>query len=133
VRVVLDSSVLIAAAISRAGVCAELLDEVMAHHELVLSEFILSELQRKLREKFRFPSNEVKQLARFLSGISTVGKPVRVPVGVCRDAEVLPILGTAIAGNAQWLITVDKDLLTLGTHQGTTIIKPGEFWRRSAE
>jgi hypothetical protein len=37
VKVVLDSSVLIAASISRAGVCAELLEDVLTHHELVES------------------------------------------------------------------------------------------------
>jgi predicted nucleic acid-binding protein len=34
VKVVLDSAVLIAAAISRAGVCAELLEDVLTHQEL---------------------------------------------------------------------------------------------------
>jgi predicted nucleic acid-binding protein len=48
VRIALDSSVLIAAHISRAGVCAELLEDVLLHHELVISDFILEELGRKL-------------------------------------------------------------------------------------
>ena len=43
-RIALDSSVLIAAHISRAGVCAELLEDVLLHHELVISDFILEEL-----------------------------------------------------------------------------------------
>ncbi len=47
-RIALDSSVLIAAHISRAGVCAELLEDLLLHHELVTSEFILEELGRKL-------------------------------------------------------------------------------------
>jgi len=133
VRVVIDSSVLIAAAISRAGVCAELLEEVMTHHELVLSEFILSEVRRKLRDKFRFPLIEVQQLARFLASVSTLVEPAEIPVGVCRDLEDLPILGTGIAGNAKLLVTVDKDLLALGSYRNVMIIKPGAFWRRSAD
>jgi hypothetical protein len=40
VRIALDSSVLVAAHITRAGVCAELLEEVLLGHELVLSVFI---------------------------------------------------------------------------------------------
>jgi predicted nucleic acid-binding protein len=56
VRIALDSSVLIAAHISRAGVCAEMLEVVLLHHELVTSGFILEELRRKLVEKFNFPS-----------------------------------------------------------------------------
>jgi predicted nucleic acid-binding protein len=48
VRIALDSSVLIAAHISRAGVCAELLEDLILHHELVTSEFILKELGQTL-------------------------------------------------------------------------------------
>jgi len=44
VRIALDSSVLIAAHISRAGVCAELLEDRLLCSELVASEFILEEL-----------------------------------------------------------------------------------------
>jgi hypothetical protein len=39
-----------------AGVCAELLEDVLLHHDLVISDFILEELSRKLVEKFNFPS-----------------------------------------------------------------------------
>ena len=52
-RLAIDSSVLIAAYISRAGVCAELLEDVLMDHELICSEFILGELARKLKEKFK--------------------------------------------------------------------------------
>ena len=61
-RIALDSSVLIAAHISRAGVCAELLADLLLHHELVISDFILEELRRKLGEKFGFPSRDARGL-----------------------------------------------------------------------
>jgi hypothetical protein len=32
-------------------VCAELLEDVLTHHELMISEFIAQELGRKLRDK----------------------------------------------------------------------------------
>jgi predicted nucleic acid-binding protein len=54
VRIALDSSVLIAAHISRAGVCAEMLEDILLHHELVISHFILQELRRKARREFQF-------------------------------------------------------------------------------
>lgn len=56
-RVVLDSSVLVAAHISRAGVCAELVEEILLGHDLVLSEFILVELREKLFIQFGFPKS----------------------------------------------------------------------------
>jgi len=131
VKVVLDSSVLIAAAISRAGVCAELLEDVLTHHELVISDFIAEELVRKLRDKFNFPESEVRQLRRFLRSVPTAVVPTNLPANVCRDANDIPVLGTAVAGSALVLVTVDKDLLALDAFQGIAIIKPGEFWRRT--
>ena len=130
-KVVLDSSVLIAAAISRAGVCAELLEDVLTHHELVISDFIAEELGRKLRDKFNFPESEVRQLRGFLGRMATAVVPTNLPANVCRDANDIPVLGTAVAASAMVLVTVDKDLLALGEFQGIAIIKPGEFWQRT--
>jgi predicted nucleic acid-binding protein len=64
VRLVLDSSVLIAAFISRAGGCAELLEEVLAHDALVLSEAILDEVTDKLADKFSFPASAIAEIRR---------------------------------------------------------------------
>lgn len=130
-KVVLDSSVLIAASISRAGVCAELLEDVLTHHELVVSDFIAEEVSRKLRDKFNFPEADVRQLRRFLARIATAVVPTVLPVNVCRDPGDLPVLGTAVAAGAAVLVTVDKDLLALRDFQGIAIIKPGEFWQRT--
>jgi predicted transcriptional regulator len=40
---------------------------------------------------------------------------------------------TAIAGECALLISVDRDLLDLQSVQDVPIIRPGEFWRRTAE
>ena len=127
-RIVLDSSVLIAASISRAGVCAELLGDLLTHHELVISDFILGEVTRKLREKFKFPDADVNQLRRFLAQTAIHVYPASLPADACRDPTDVPVLGTAVAGEAHLLITVDKDLLAIGKYAGTAIIKPGQFW-----
>ena len=129
-RVVLDSSVLIAAAISRAGVCAGLLEDVLTHHEFVASEFIIEEVGRKLRDKFGFPGGAVRELPGFLRRNATHAEPVALPDDACRDPAGLPVLGTAVAARASILVTVDKDLLAIATFQGMDIIRPGEFWRR---
>jgi putative PIN family toxin of toxin-antitoxin system len=131
VKVVLDSSVLIAASISRAGVCAELLEDVLTHHQLVISDFIAEELGRKLRDKFNFPESEIGQLRRFFGSMATVVVPADLPAKVFRDPDDIPVLGTAVAAGASVLATVDKDLLALGEFQGIAIITPGGFWQRT--
>jgi uncharacterized protein len=131
VRIALDSSVLIAAHISRAGVCAELLEDVLLHHELVSSEFILEELTRKLLEKFGFTAADAHQVAAFLRRVGNIVVPASLPPDVCRDPTDIPVLGTAVAGQAALLISVDRDLLDLKVWQNIPIIRPGEFWRRT--
>jgi putative PIN family toxin of toxin-antitoxin system len=132
VRIALDSSVLIAAHISRAGVCAELLEDVLLHHELVISGFILEELARKLVEKFDFPKRDADQVSAFLRRSSIVVEPADLPPDICRDPTDLPVLGTAIAGACALLISVDRDLLDVLTVQAIPIIRPGEYWRRTS-
>jgi putative PIN family toxin of toxin-antitoxin system len=130
-KIVLDSSALIAATISRAGVCAELLEDILTHHQLVISDFITQELRRKLRDRFNFPESEIRQLLRFFGKVATTVVPADLPRDVWRDPADIPVLGTAVAGSASILVTVDKDLLTIRELQGIAIIKPGEFWRQT--
>ena len=130
-KLVLDSSVLIAASISRAGVCAELLEDILTPHELIMSDFIVDEVSRKLREKFAFPKTEIADICRFLRDAARFVEPAKIDPGVCRDPEDVPVLGTAVAAKADLLISVDKDLLTLGSFQGVDTVKPGEFWKRT--
>lgn len=130
-RVTLDSSVLVAAHISRAGVCAELLEAVLLGHEVVVSDFILEELRAKLAGKFGFPEELVEAAVASIRSVGVLVDPAVVPHGICRDHEDLPVLGTAVAGGSVFLVTVDKDLLAVGAYRGVSIIKPGEFWRRA--
>ena len=132
-RIALDSSVLIAAHISRAGVCAELLEDVLFHHELVTSEFILEELARKLLEKFSFPKREADSVAAFLRRVAIVVEPSDLPTEVCRDSTDIPVRGTATAGECTLLISVDRDLLDMQQFNEIPIIRPGEYWRRTRD
>jgi putative PIN family toxin of toxin-antitoxin system len=132
-RIALDSSVLIAAHISRAGVCVELLEDVLLHHELVISEFILEELWRKLVGKFNFPKRDADQVATFLRRVGIVVLPAALPPNLCRDPTDVPVLGTAVTGACALLISVDRDLLDMRAVHDIPIIRPGDYWRRTAE
>jgi uncharacterized protein len=133
VRIALDSSVLIAAHISRAGVCAEMLEDVLLHHELVTCHFILEELGRKLVDKFNFPKRDADQVGALIRRVSIVVEPADLASDLCRDPSDVPVLGTAIAGECGLLISVDRDLLDMRTIQAIPIFRPGEYWRRAAE
>jgi predicted nucleic acid-binding protein len=62
----------------------------------------------------------------------TVVQPAAVPPEACRDPDDTPVLGTAVAGECQCIITGDDDLLTLGRFRGIDIIPPRDFWRYEA-
>jgi putative PIN family toxin of toxin-antitoxin system len=129
VRVLLDSSILIAA-IARPGVCTELIEEVARNHRLVVSEYILQEVERKLCEKFHLPMPEAAALVAGIREQAEIVTPASVPPEACRDPGDLPILGSGVAGNVDLLVTVDKDLLSLEEYNGIPMVRPGEFWRR---
>jgi len=131
VKIALDSSVLSAAHISRAGVCAELLEDLLLPHELVTSKFILTELSRKLSEKFDFSQRDANHVAAFLRRVGIVVLPVNIPSNLCRDASDLPVLGTAVAGECVLLISVDRELLDIKKIYEIPIIRPGDYWRQT--
>ena len=131
-RIVLDTSVLIAAHISRAGVCSELLEDIIVRHELVLSEFILGEFERKLDTQFMFPASARREAERFLRQIASIVVPQPIPEDACRDIHDLPVLGTTVAARASCLVTVGRDLLAIGSFRDFVIIKPGQYWHRAS-
>jgi putative PIN family toxin of toxin-antitoxin system len=131
VRIALDSSVLIAAHISRAGVCAELLEDLLLHHQLVISNFILDELGRKLAGKLDFPKRDADQVRAFLRRVSLIVQPRDLPRDAYRDPNYLPILGTALAADCALLVSVDRDLLDMKQIEGIPIVRPGDYWRRT--
>ncbi len=113
--------------------CAELLEDLLLHHELVTCEFILGEAKRKLAEKFRFPEREADQVAAFLRRAAVVVEPADLPSDLCRDPTDIPILGTAVGAECALLISVDRDLLDIQRISEIPIVRPGEYWRRTAE
>jgi len=125
----LDSSVLIAAYISRAGTCASLLEDTLNDHDWIISDFILAELSRKLRDKFKYPEDEIAEIREAAMIAAEFVTPDEIASGACRDPNDLSILGTAVAGKAHVIITGDKDLLALTAFRGIPIIRPGEFWK----
>ena len=101
-RITFDSSILVAAHISRAGVCAELLEQVLLGHELVLSEFIPSKLREKSSGKFGYPDATVRAVVSHLKRSAEFVQPEETPSDACRDRNDLAVLGTATAGGAAY-------------------------------
>lgn len=125
-RVVLDTNVLIAAFISR-GACAQLFEAIVTTHEAVSSEGLLQEFHNKLTTKFRFSQSDADEALALLKLKAQLVTPVALQQPVCRDPDDDLVLATAATGDAQCIITGDKDLLILKQFQGIDIIRPADF------
>ena len=125
-KVVLDANVLISAFVTP-GVCRRLLAHCIANHEAVLSEYVLDETRRNLTGKLRVSDPTAAAYVELLRQMVSPVLPEHIERGACRDPKDLPVLGTAVAGGADCLVTGDEDLLTLGSFRGVTILRPGDF------
>ena len=129
-RLVLDSNILIAAYISN-GLCSEILESCLKEHELVISDVIFQETGDHLVRKFKQPVGEVKEYLHILGLHSETIEPVVFSKTVCRDPKDDFILGTAVAGKAHYLISGDKDLLSLKRYHSIQILSPRDFWTKA--
>jgi putative PIN family toxin of toxin-antitoxin system len=125
-KVVLDTNVLIAAFITH-GVCSSVLEHCVRRHELVSSDFILSEFREHLIDKFKYNMEEVEEAIELLQLKMELVEPADLGGVVCRDPDDDAILGTAIAGGAACIITGDADLLVIKQFRAVDIVRPAEF------
>ena len=128
-RVVLDTNVLLAAFATR-GLCEAVFEACLSSHEIVLSDHILGELHRHLRGKFKMPPRQVDAILALLRQQAKIVRPAKVPVSACRDSTDLAVLGTALAAEADCLVTGDRDLLELKTFHKIPILSPRAFHDR---
>ncbi|MEX2285226.1 MAG: putative toxin-antitoxin system toxin component, PIN family [Gemmatimonadota bacterium] len=126
-RVCLDTNVLIAAFATR-GLCSDVLRTVLTEHELVLGDVIITELRRNLKSKLRLPENQVAAIEAVFSAIDLVPKPAEVMDTPIRDRADRWILATAVAGDADVLVTGDDDLLSAAASAPIPIVSPRAFW-----
>ena len=129
-RVVLDTNVIIAAFAAH-GLCSEVFEVCLTSHTpIVISEHILSEVERGLVKKIHLPGNITASIMDYLRDIAEIFEPQPIEGSACRDIEDLKIIGTAVSGNARLIITGDDDLLILKKFMKINIVTPREFWNR---
>jgi putative PIN family toxin of toxin-antitoxin system len=116
VRAVLDTNVLARAHQKAQGPARRVLLHVISgSNVLVISAEILGELERVLRyprllTRSGLTSDDIAEYLENLGAVSCMVRPESVPGDVVRDPTDGPILGTALAGEAEVLCTRDADL-----------------------
>ena len=125
-RVVLDANVIIAAFAAR-GLCESVMEVCLSDHEIVLCDDLLDEILRNLRLKIKLPQSLVDDIGELLREHANISNPLPLTSDVCRDPDDIKILGLAVASNADYIVTGDKDLLVLKKFQGIHILNPRSF------
>lgn len=128
-KVFLDTNVLVSAFTTR-GLCADLFQALLTDHTAVVSDTVLSELDKVLRTKFRHSSAAAGERAEFLRRyceLSPVATPSRIP-GI--DAQDRKVIGDAVAAAVDTLVTGDQAMLGLGTVKGIAVLSPRQLWER---
>jgi len=124
-KLVLDTNVLLSA-ILVPGTCRELLKGRALAHDWFTSPALLAEFAEKLAGKLDLqPERTPLYLLYRRRARSVIPAPLLAPV--CRDADDDLVLATALAAQADVIITGDKDLLVLRRHAGIRIRAPRQF------
>lgn len=125
---VLDSNVLISAALSRQGSPYALVQQVLAHGRLVFCDATFEELRTRLyRPKFdRYISLEMRE--RVLRDLSACALWVEVNTRGrwSRDADDDKFIATALQVAGSVLVSGDSGLLTVQTPAGLRILTPAQ-------
>jgi len=133
-RLVIDSNVWIAALISPTGTARQLVDAVLDNDiDILMSEATFTELMSRLDrpkfDRYREPEawnlfvSELVELALWLEDAGTA-------TGISRDPDDDKFLALAVIGRADAIISGDRDLLELVTHEGIPILTPAQFMQR---
>lgn len=126
-RVFLDTNVL-ASALGTRGLCSDVVRTVMEFHHLVISEKLLEELARVLRDKFGLPHDAIEDamwLVRQDAECSEEDTEQYIPI---QDPDDVPLLSAARRGRSDVFVTGDKELLKLGSLGTMRIMGPRQFW-----
>lgn len=127
IRATLDTNVLVSSLISSGGTTADLYYAwKQERYRLIISDYILRELAKVMRLKLGYTSEEMFSVLNAFYQLAEIIEPIEVAdFGI--DKDDLPVLGTAIAGQAEFLVTGGRELLRLKKFAGIPIIAPRNF------
>ena len=129
-RLLLDTNTAISGLIWQGPPGKLIKEAVSGRIQLISSEVLLDEL----REVFQYPkfkesmlqlSVTAKELFEGYAALVELVTPVDLEYSVSRDPDDDHVLAAAIGGQADLIVTSDKDLLVLRNYQEIMIIKAG--------
>ena len=127
-RAVFDTNVVVAGIVAE-GLCREILEIYVPEHTAILSQVLWDELVVTLRRKFGLTPDDLPILALYRQHAAWC-EPAKLAEAVCRDPDDDWVLATALAGEADAIVSGDADLLTLDSYSGIEMLSPRQFVSR---
>lgn len=125
---VFDTNVIVAGLVAE-GLCREILEIHLPEHVAILSRPLWDELVTKLREKFDLGLDDLPLLHLYRRHATWV-EAQALAEPTCRYPDDDWVLSTAVAGEAEIIVTGGGDLLVLPGFRGITILTPRGFLER---
>jgi uncharacterized protein len=132
-RLVLDTNVLVSAALCLGSVPRQAFLKARAEGNLLASEETLAEFREVLqRRKFDpFIEQAVRENIAAEYGPNCTMVSIGAPIRICRDPRDDKFLELAVHGRADAIVTGDEDLLALNPFRGIAIIAPAEYLKQA--
>ena len=134
-KAVLDSSVLVSAFLTPGGTSDKLLSAVQrGAFVLCLSDEILEETSHSLREKtkrirryYAYRDEKIDQFVASLVSLAYLARPLPRLRVVPLDPKDDMVVATATKSGADYVVTGDRHLLSLGAYEGIRMVTPRQF------
>ena len=129
-RVVLDTNILVSAVLWHDSVSRKLVSKLLENNARIFtSEEILEEFYRILKRDFEPSNQELAHYTQQVLNFTQHANPTQKLSIVTQDPDDNKILECALAANAHYIVTYDKQILALERYQGTRIITPEQALR----
>jgi putative PIN family toxin of toxin-antitoxin system len=126
-RVFLDTNVIASATATR-GLCADVLRTAIEFHELVVSDHLLDEVRRILKDKFGASAALIADVVWLLRQDTIASGAMPLHDLSLPDPADVAIVSSALNGAADVLVTGDKEILGLRRVGSLDILTPRQFW-----
>jgi uncharacterized protein len=126
-RVLLDTNVIVSAVTTR-GLCADVFRAVLSNHQLVTCPQVLQEVRRILHDKFSVPGSLISEYLKLIQHDAILAEGKELPAVRIKDVADLEIIAAAISGEADVLVTGDRELQNLSRYRKLRLVSPRAFW-----
>lgn len=115
------------------GLCYELIRHLLRWHgrggiALLLGQPVRAETMRILAAKFHATDADLALVRTALDIAEHIPAAPKAALAAVTDPDDVPIVASALAGRAEFLVTGDKALLDLGAIGGMHMLSPRQAW-----